>query len=111
MELTKQEFRDECLFAVTMQHARDILKRGLISKAEYHQMLDKMKRKYHPVSDGLFFETDLQITENRGLIRSNKSTAEVEHEAVGSRIPARMLLHSDHDPCQENVDGEDDLHS
>ncbi len=72
MELTKQEFQNECLFSVTMSHVRSMLKKGLISQDEYCQMRDKMKQKYHPVSDGLISETDLQATENRGLIRRKR---------------------------------------
>jgi len=30
MELTKQEFQNECLFSVTMSHVRSMLKKGMM---------------------------------------------------------------------------------
>ena len=109
MELAKQEFQNECLFSVTMSHVRSMLKKGLISQDEYCQMRDKMKQKYHPVSDGLISESDLQAAENRGLIRRNESTVEVAHEAVKTRVPARVPLHLDHDSDEKNADGENNF--
>ena len=109
MELTKQEFQNECLFSVTMSHVRSMLQNDLISQNEYFQMRDKMKQKYHPVSDGLITETDLQATENRGLIRRNESTVEVAHEAVKTRVLAGVPLYPDHDSDEKNADGENNL--
>ena len=109
MELTKQEFQNECLFSVTMNHVRCMLKNDLISQDEYSQMRDKMKQKYHPVSDGLISETDLQATENRGLIRRNESTVEVAHEAVKTRVLAGVPLRPDHDSDEKNADGENNF--
>ena len=86
-----------------------MLQNDLISQNEYFQMRDKMKQKYHPVSDGLISETDLQATENRGLIRRNESTVEVAHEAVKTRVPAGVPLYPDHDSDEKNADGENNL--
>lgn len=109
MKLTKQEFRNECLFSVTMYHVRSMLKSGLVSQNEYCQMYEKMKQKYHPVTDGLISESDLQTVEKHGLIRSTESAAEVEHEADSPRIPAGMPLYPDHDSDEKNADGENNL--
>ena len=109
MQFSKQEFQNECLFSVTMGHVRSMLQNDLISQNEYFQMRDKMKQKYHPVSDGLITETDLQAAENRGLIRRNESTVEVAHEAVKTRVPAGVPLYPDHDSDEKNADGENNL--
>lgn len=60
MRMTEQEFRDECVYSVTMSHVKTMLERGLISEDEYWKINSKMKAKYHPISDGLVSENDLQ---------------------------------------------------
>ena len=82
MELTKQEFQNECLFSVTMSHVQSMLQNDLISQDEYCQMRDKKKQTYHPVSDGLISESDLQAAENRGLIRRNESWTECRKGSI-----------------------------
>ena len=111
MELTKQEFRNEYLFSVTMSHVRSMLRSNLISQAEYCQMHEKMKQKYHPVTDGLISESDLQTAEKHGLIRPTESVEEVKHEADSSRISAGMPLHHNHGSRKEDANGDDTIHS
>ena len=56
MRMTEQEFRDECIYSVTMSHVKTMLVKGLISEDEYWMINAKMKDRYHPVSDGLVSE-------------------------------------------------------
>ena len=92
-----------------MSHVQSMLQNDLISQDEYCQMRDKMKQKYHSVSDGLISESDLQAAENRGLIRRNESTVEVAHEAVKTRVLAGVPLCPDHDSDEKDADGENNL--
>ena len=80
MELTKQEFQNECLFSVTMSHVRSMLKKGLISQDEYCQMRDKMKQKYHPVSDGLILEYNLTNSQERASMQRGKEGQHVDRK-------------------------------
>ena len=59
MMMSQEEFRNECIYSVTMSHIKTMLKRGLITEAEYREINTKMKAKYLPVSDGLVSEKDL----------------------------------------------------
>ena len=65
MRMTEQEFRDECIYSVTMSHIKTMLERGLITKEEYWQINAKMKARYQPISDGLVSENDLLCVRNR----------------------------------------------
>lgn len=65
MRMTEQEFRDECVYSVTMSHVKTMLERGLISEDEYWKINARMKEKYHPISDGLVSENDLLCARNR----------------------------------------------
>ena len=65
MYMSKQEFRNEYIYSVTMAHVRRMLEQGLISEEEYQEMNTRMKEKYHPVTDGLIAESDLQCPQNR----------------------------------------------
>ncbi len=72
MQMTKLEFHAESTYAVTMSHVLNMLRNGLITPEEYKRMNDRMKEKYHPVSDGLIFETDLQLIEKRATMSAGK---------------------------------------
>ena len=65
MRMTEQEFRDECIYSVTMSHVKTMLERGLITEEEYWQINSKMKARYQPISDGLVSENDLLCVRNR----------------------------------------------
>lgn len=56
MRVSKKEYREEILYLLTMVQVRKMLRTGLISEEEYRRMNQKMKDKYHPVSDGLLLE-------------------------------------------------------
>lgn len=70
--MTKQEFHAESTYAVTMSHILGMLREGLITPEEYRQMNNRMKEKYHPVSDGLIFETDLILVGKRVIMSAGK---------------------------------------
>ena len=72
MRMTEQEFRDECVYSVTMSHVKTMLERGLISEDEYWKINARMKAKYHPISDGLVSEIDLISGRSRALIGSER---------------------------------------
>ena len=65
MRMTEQEFRDECIYSVTMSHVKTMLERGLISEEEYWKINAKMKARYQPISDGLVSENGLLCVQNR----------------------------------------------
>ena len=65
MRMTEQEFRDECVYSVTMSHVKTMLERGLISEDEYWKINAKMKDRYHPISDVLVSENDLLCAKTR----------------------------------------------
>ena len=65
MNMTEEEFRNECIYEVTMSHFKTMLERGLISEEEYWQINTNMKAKYQPISDGLVSEKDLLCVPNR----------------------------------------------
>ena len=65
MRMTEQEFRDECIYSVTMSHVKTMLERGLISEEEYWKINAKMKDRYRPISDGLVSENGLLCVQNR----------------------------------------------
>lgn len=65
MRMTEQEFRDECIYTVTMSHIKTLLAKGLITEDEYWKINAKMKDRYHPVSDGLVSENELLCVRNR----------------------------------------------
>ena len=57
MNMTKQEFRNEMLYSVTMGRVKLM--------DEYRMINEKMKAKYHPISDGLVSENTLLCARNR----------------------------------------------
>ena len=65
MTMTKEEFRNEYLYNMTMVHVKNLLKKGLVTMEEYWQINAKFKEKYNPVSDGLLSENELLCTGNR----------------------------------------------
>lgn len=65
MTMTKEEFRNEYLYNMTMVHVKNLLKKGLVTKEEYWQINAKFKEKYNPVSDGLLSENELLCTGKR----------------------------------------------
>ena len=65
MNMTKQEFRNEMLYSVTMGRVKLMLERGLITMDEYRMINEKMKAKYRPISDGLVSEKTLLCAKNR----------------------------------------------
>ena len=65
MNMTEQEFRNEMLYSVTMGRVKLMLERGLITMDEYSMINEKMKAKYHPISDGLVSENTLLCVRNR----------------------------------------------
>ena len=65
MRMTEKEFRDECIYSVTMSHFKTMLERRLISEEEYWNINAKMKGRYLPVSDGLISENSLLCAQNR----------------------------------------------
>ena len=52
--MTKEEFRKEKLYQVTMCIARKMLKDGLISTDEYRRLDDIFLKKYNPVYGSIF---------------------------------------------------------
>ena len=65
MTMTKEEFRNEYLYNMTMVHVKNLLKNGLVTMDEYWQINAKFKEKYNPVSDGLLSENELLCTGKR----------------------------------------------
>ncbi len=52
--MTKEQFRNEKLYQVTMCIARKMLKDGLISADEYRRLDDIFLKKYNPVYGSIF---------------------------------------------------------
>lgn len=63
--MTEREFWNEALYSVTMVFIKRMLRMNLISGEDYWAVNSKMKKKYHPVSDGLISEIDLICVEKR----------------------------------------------
>ena len=72
MRMTEREFHAESTYAVTMTHVLGMLRKGIITPEEYRRMNDRMRAKYHPVSDGLIFETDLTPGGRRVIMSAGK---------------------------------------
>ena len=65
MTMTKEEFRDEYLYNMTMAHVKNLLNKGLVTMEEYWKINSEFKEKYHPVTDGLLSENELLCTGKR----------------------------------------------
>ncbi len=70
--MTKQEFHNEFLYAMTMIHVKKMVDEGIITRNEFNEFNSRMKEKYKPVSDGLIIEKDLICIENRANIEMGK---------------------------------------
>ena len=79
MRMTEQEFRDECIYSATMSRVKTMLAKRLITEDEYWKINEKMKARYHPVSDGLVSENDLLCVRNRGLMVSGRRRGNAEN--------------------------------
>ena len=67
-----------------MSQVLGMLRNGVITPEEYQQMNDRMKEKYHPVSDGLIFETDLIFSKGRSNMAAEKDFD--CHQPPGQRV-------------------------
>lgn len=60
LNMNQEEGKREIVFQMTMNAARLMLEKGLITKEEYLQFDTKMKQKYKPIIGNLFSNIDLQ---------------------------------------------------
>ena len=63
--MTELEFWNEAVYSVIMVYVKKMLGMKLISEEEYWKINSKMKKKYHPILDGLISEIDLLCVQNR----------------------------------------------
>lgn len=57
--MSKEQMKREKLYQLTMSMARQMLKKGLISREEYAVIDTKMREKYEPTLGTLFADIDL----------------------------------------------------
>ena len=63
--MTKEQFQREKMYLTTMTIARNLLKKGIISEDEYHEIDTKFTNKYRPSLGTLFSDIGLINLQSR----------------------------------------------
>ena len=63
--MTKEQFQKEKMYLTTMTIARNLLKNGIISEDEYHEIDTKFTNKYRPSLGTLFSDIGLINLQSR----------------------------------------------
>lgn len=63
--MTKEQFQREKMYLTTMTIARNLLKNGIISEDEYHEIDTKFTNKYEPSLGTLFSDIGLINLQSR----------------------------------------------
>lgn len=63
--MTKEQFQKEKMYLTTMTIARNLLKNGIISEDEYHEIDTKFTNKYEPSLGTLFSDIGLINLQSR----------------------------------------------
>ena len=63
--MTKEQFQKEKMYLTTMTIARNLLKNGIISEDEYHEIDTKFTNKYEPSLGTLFSDIRLINLQSR----------------------------------------------
>ena len=63
--MTKEQFQREKMYLTTMTIARNLLKNGIISEDEYHEIDTKFTNKYRPSLGTLFSDIGLINLQSR----------------------------------------------
>lgn len=72
MQMTKEQFKREHIYQMTMLHFKGMLREGLITEEEYRVIDTKMIEKYSPVSGGVLSEINLLCAPIRANIGQGK---------------------------------------